>query len=194
MHFSSLYRTHIKFHVSNGMTVLELLIAITISIILAGIAIPSFSSAINDKKIRTTSIGLTQTLMLARNHAMNSGVTVIVCQASNDSMNKCSNKRNRNTNWRHGLISYADLNSNNELDSNDNVISVLSNHNDVAIVFNQNGRLRFHNNGGSRSAGFYICSPTTKHQRHLRILYTGRIRTFDEMTENQYKTCLNNAA
>ena len=178
---------------NKGMTILELLISMAVVVILLGIAVPSFTSIIQNNRIKSASMELTRTLAISRNHAITSGTTVIVCQAEDSSMETCSEQREANTNWQNGIISYADINANNELDSQDYVITVMQNTGKIAVVFNQRGRLRFFNDGSARSAGFYICNTVSHHQRHLRILYTGRVRTSDKIAEEQYQTCLNNA-
>lgn len=173
-----------------GYTLLELLISTSIIAILSGIAIPSFAGIISNGRITSASAQLLTTLMLSRNHAATTSSTVIVCHARDSSMTRCSESRERNTNWSNGIISYADLNRNNALDHGDQIINTLQNNPKVAIVFNQNGRLRFFPNGSARSAGFYLCSVASNSERHLKILYTGRTRTVTEMNETQRNTCL----
>lgn len=179
-----------SFGAATGFTILELLISTSIIAILSSIAIPSFAAIISNGRISSTSAELFTTLMLSRNYAATTSSTVIVCHARDSSMTRCSESRERNTNWSNGIISYADLNRNDTLDENDRIISTLQTDSKVAIVFNQNGRLRFFSNGSARSAGFYLCSTASSSERHLRILYTGRTRTVTEMNENQRNTCL----
>lgn len=174
-----------------GFTLLELLIAITVAVISFSVAVPSFASMIQSTRVKSTSLSLSNGLLVARNHAINSGTLVIVCHASDATQTKCSDQRNRNTNWRNGVIIFADRNANNELDTGDEIISKMTLNQDVAVVFNQNGRLRFFNDGSARSAGFYICHKTTTQQRHIRILHTGRTRTIEKMSRKQSQTCLN---
>ena len=193
MHINTLINTRVHIKHNNGMTLLELIISIAVTSILLGISAPSFTNIIQNNRIKTTSMELNRTLAIARNHAVSMRTTVIVCQADDSSMKTCSEKRERNTNWKNGIITYADINANNELDSQDHIITVMQNNGKTAIVFNQTGRLRFFRNGSARSAGFYLCNPITHHQRHVRILYTGRVRTSSKIAEEKYQTCLNRA-
>lgn len=183
-----------KANTQRGFTLLELLIACSVAMISLSIAVPSFASMVQSSRVKSTSHALNNSLLVARNHALNNRTRVIICHASSSAQTSCSNQRNRNTNWRNGLISFADRNANNELDSGDEIINKMTLNQDVAVVFNQNGRLRFFNDGSSRSAGFYICHKTTQHQRHIRILHTGRTRTMEKMSEKQSQTCLDHAA
>lgn len=176
-----------------GYTLLGLLVTTSIVAILSSVAVPSLASLISDAHIRSASTQLLSTLMLSRHHAISSGSTVIVCHAKDISMTECSETRQRNTNWSNGLISYADLNRNDTLDQSDHVITTTSNNPKVAIVFNQNGRLRFFSDGSARSAGFYLCIGASATERHLKILHTGRTRTVAEMNQIQRNTCLSKA-
>ncbi len=176
-----------------GYTIMELLICIAMLVILTSIAVPSFASMVNNGKIKTSSMLVSTALAASRHYALNTGITVIVCHARDPLMTSCSESRKRNTNWSNGIISYADLNQNNSLDQTDQIIFSAQTQDNVAIVFNQNGRLRFFPSGGSRSAGFYLCSKHSKYERHIKILHTGRTRTLLEMDKNRRHTCLSKA-
>ena len=177
-----------------GYTLLELLIACSVAVISLSVAVPSFANIVQNSRVKSTSHALNHNLLVARNHALNNHTGVIICHASSAAQTSCSKQRNRNTNWRNGVISFADRNANNELDIEDEIINKMTPNQDVAVVFNQNGRLRFFNDGSARSAGFYICHKTTQQQRHIRTLHTGRTRTLETMSEQQSQTCLDQAA
>jgi len=179
---------------SSGFTLLELITSISIVAILVAIALPSFANMIQKTHITVASSELSTTLTLSRNYAVTTGTTVIVCHAKDKSRSQCSEKRDRNTNWANGIISYADMNNDNTLGKEDRILTVQINHSSVTTVFNQNGRLRFFADGSARSAGFYICSKAGPQGRHIRILHTGRTRTSAEMGEKQRNTCLSKAA
>ncbi len=177
-----------------GFTLLELLITCAIAVISLSIAVPSFASILQSSRVKSTSQTLNNSLFIARNHALNNRTRVIVCHASSPEQTSCSNQRNRNTDWSNGVISFVDRNANNELDADDEIVNKMIPNKGVAVVFNQNGRLRFFSDGSARSAGFYICHKTTQQQRHIRILHTGRTRTLEAMSEQQSQTCLDQAA
>ena len=174
----------------SGSSLMELLASISIIALLASVAAPSFASMIDNRQIKASSIMLSTTLTLARNHAISTTITVIVCHAKDSTMTQCSDSRKRNTNWSNGIITYADLDASNDLDSNDQILSTVKIDPKVAMVFNQNGRLRFFSDGGARSAGFYLCSRASKNERHVRILHTGRTRTKEKLSQTHRKTCL----
>jgi len=172
-----------------GYTLLNLITTVSIIAILLGIAAPSLANIINNGRISATSLDLFTTLALSRTHALNTGKTVIVCHAKDHTMTACDDSYKANTNWSNGVISYTDTNRNNDLDENDHILTTIQLDSKVAVVFNQNGRLRFFANGSARSAGFYLCSKASELNRHLIILYTGRTRTVDQMNETQLDTC-----
>ena len=178
---------------SAGFSIMELMITLSITATLTSLAAPSFANIINDGRIKATSVQLTTTLASARNHALTTTTTVIVCQAQDSTMQHCSNSRRRNTRWSSGVISYADLNGDNALDENDQILTTLQSHKNISMVFNQNGRLRFFADGSARSAGFYLCSKQSSRERHLKILHTGRTRTTAKMSDRNRQTCLSKA-
>jgi len=178
---------------ANGFNMLELIMMVSILASLVTAAAPTFAKVLNKTHIMIASTQLSHTLVFSRNYALQTGTTVIVCHAKDTSMSQCSEKRKRNTNWSNGIISYADINGNNNLDEHDQILTVERTHNSVTTVFNQNGRLRFFADGSARSAGFYLCSKASKEERHIRLLYTGRARTTNEMNKKQRNTCLSKA-
>ncbi len=180
-------------HSNQGYTLLELLLTVSFIAILAGAAAPSFANVISNRHVSSTSNQLTSTLMLSRNHAINSGVTVIVCHAKDASLSTCSGSRKRNTPWSQGVISYADLDGDNSLSDQDRILSTFRPHESVVAMFNQNGRLRFFPDGSARSAGFLLCSAFGDRQRHIRILHTGRTRSSDKMAQHHLRACLSKA-
>jgi type IV fimbrial biogenesis protein FimT len=183
-HHSNIKNSHF------GFSLTELIISIAIVAILSSIAAPSFASMIEDRRVSASSESLISILTHARYHALSTGSTVVVCNASDPSLSKCSESRLGNSRWPNGAISYADKNDNGELDATDKILRTIQNNESVSIVFNQRGRLRFFASGGSRSAGFYLCSEGSPRERHLKILHTGRTRSVEKMSDIQRATCL----
>ena len=181
-------------HRTLGFNLLELTITTLILSLIVGAAVPNFAKALNRTYIATASNQLSTTLIGSRNHALSTGITVIICHAKDSSMQSCSEDRNRNTRWSNGVISYADLNEDNTLDEGDDILHTYQSHPSVIVVFNQSGRLRFFDDGSARSAGFYLCSSIITEERHVRLLYSGRSRTRANMSNEQRDTCLSKAS
>lgn len=174
-----------------GFTIIELLITVTIIGILMSIATPSFHNIVKRTQLKTLSLNLHSTLKQARNHAINNQVIVIVCQSNAKNFNQCNPNRQRYANWRNGWISFADVNNNNELDSNDHIINTHQTKGQTNVIFNQSGRLRFFPRGSARSAGFYFCNKKSLHTQYIRLLHTGRSRISQNLSKKQLSKCLN---
>lgn len=174
---------------SNGFSLIEVMISICILVILSGTAVPSLSDFINKLKLGSRSAQLSETLMHARNHAINNAVIVQVCQLSDDGQTACSNNRDFRAAWSTGWLSFVDRNGNNDYDNNDLLLRVNKNEVSVNVVFNQRGRLRFFANGSARSAGFYLCDANAKHHRHIRLLHTGRVRSEQTQSAEHREIC-----
>lgn len=175
-------------HPFRGFTLIELMVTVSILATLSAVAIPSFASILAKSKVQTMASSLHTTLNMARNHAITSQAVVMVCQASDSTLSKCVDQHPSNENWKHGWLIYQDDNSNNKFDHQDQLLRVFENGN-MAVVFNQRGRLRFFPDGSARSAGFYICNNTSDVMRHVRLLYTGRSRIDKFLGKKQRTIC-----
>lgn len=155
-----------------GFSLIELLVSMSILAILSSIAVPNLQKYIHKSQLDTTRYSLRSVLSLARQTAISTGYDTYICELKK---NDCNPKRPFNANWSNGWIAFIDINNNQELDLNDDIIQMQQQKKDIAIIFNQRGRLRFRSNGSARSAGFYLCNHT--HANHILILYSGRTRS-----------------
>jgi len=162
-----------------GFTIIEILLVTALTAIVLGLAIPSFNSLLANTKTRTKASLLHATLH-----------NVIVCAASSNNPRQCNNNYSANSNWASGWLAYQDNNRNNRLDDTDKILNTVSNE-DVGVVFNQRGRLRFFADGSARSAGFYICNKHSETASHIRLLYSGRARMTDSLSKKQLSKCKN---
>jgi len=176
---------------TRGYSLLELIISVSMLALLLAIATPSFASVIHQSKIKATASTLSQSLYLARSSAIGQARTVLVCQIANSEGTTCVDKPKRNKNWRFGWLVYTDMNGNNTLDQDDEILFQYQPDQQTAVVFNQNGHLRFFANGSARSAGFYICGPESTRLTHIKLLHSGRTRTTTNDSEKRLQTCLN---
>jgi len=174
---------------THGFSLIESMITLSILSILVMTSTPSFSKLINNNKVKTTSYNLKSSLSLARQYAISNSVPVNLCALASLENTQCSGDTGFNSNWSHGWIVYADQNDNNQYDESDLLLNVIKNTHKVGVVFNQQGRLRFFQNGSARSAGFYLCNQSTAETRHVKLLYSGRARTTKIMTQRQQLIC-----
>lgn len=68
---------------SNGFTLLELMLTITVGAILVGIAVPSFSDIIRNNRLTAASNDLLRSSQLARSEAVKRQARVVLCASSN---------------------------------------------------------------------------------------------------------------
>ncbi len=149
---------------------------IAISIILFGIAIPSYQSYITQAKVTAGINQLAGLIQLARQSAVSKNQVVTVCPSS-DGIN-CSRD------WRQGQILFTDNNKNHVIDENDQLIKALpaldKNHNLTWKAFQNKKFLQYSPAGFTRSQNgtFRYCvdGENLKYNRALIINKTGRVR------------------
>ena len=98
---------------SQGMTLIELMVAITIVAVLAMIAIPSFRRFTAENRTVAATNDLVTALNVARSEALRRSGNTVVCTSANQA--SCSGS----TDWANGWIVFADVNRNNAVDANE---------------------------------------------------------------------------
>jgi len=88
----------------SGFTLVELMITVSITSILIGIAVPNYSSFICKLRVNNEISELNRLLLIARNTAINNRQTVTLCHL--DESGKCD------TNWHQQLSVFIDTNAN----------------------------------------------------------------------------------
>lgn len=171
----------------SGMTIIEILITTTLLALLMSLATPAFSALIAKTKVTTQANLLLHSLHSARSHAISKQIVLLVCKKMTDG--SCDESWQKDSNWSNGWIIFADRNNNNSYEEEEKIFVVSANEK-VNLIFNQRGRLRFHPNGSARSAGFYLCHKTADVTKRIHILYTGRVRISDTLSDNEKQTCL----
>jgi len=101
-----------SFKVNMGVTLIELMVSVGITSILATTALPSFNDFIVRLRVDNEISRLGRLLLTARNHAINSQDNVIICPLDNSAT--CS------SNWHEELSVFVDSNGNQKFDSADN--------------------------------------------------------------------------
>ena len=170
-----------------GFTIIEMMITVTIIAIIIGLATPSYQHLVSNNRLIVTNNDLMTSLALARQNAISYAKDVYLCELLDEKT--CNEKRPFNADWSKGWMVFIDNNRNALLDDKDTIsyVSYKPNQKGIAIVFNQQGRLRFRPDGSARSAGFYLCS--RERHKHIFLLYSGRARHNDSLTEKQLKNC-----
>jgi len=100
----------------HGLTLLELVITLCILIILAGIAIPGFTSAIKHNNSMTIAYALMGIVQYARTEAVSKGTPVTLCGSTGGT--QCDN------NWSANILVFVDYNGNGSVDTGDTVLQI----------------------------------------------------------------------
>ena len=99
-----------------GFTLIELIVSISITSILAAIAVPNFSAFLSQMRVDNEISVLYRLLFTARNAAINNSLPVTICPLNDQ--NQCT------TQWQNEISVFIDLNNNNIYDANNNEILI----------------------------------------------------------------------
>jgi len=172
-----------------GFTLLELLIAISIMAILAGIAVPSFNY-INNRRITQGQIeSLQRTLSMARQMAIAQNRRTIVCPSSNGST--CDTGKD----WSYGYLAYVDKNHDGNFDATqDQLIEYVAGVKNVAtrqdtssfghkLTSDTASTLKFSTQGTALGSNqtFTYCDGNQKKKFAVIVSAQGRIRVRNEL-------------
>ena len=100
----------------SGFTFIELIISISVTSILAAIAIPNFSDFMVQLRVDNEIYQLQRMLLVARNAAINHGQKAILCPLNDNS--QCT------TQWQNELSVFIDVNNNKTFDPTNNEVLV----------------------------------------------------------------------
>ena len=102
---------------SNGFTLVELMVVVTILAILAGIAAPNFPSMIKDDRLSAANADFMVALQLAKSESVARVSPVSICRANAD-FTDCANSGN----WAQGWIIFTDANGDGAFSGGDVVL------------------------------------------------------------------------
>ena len=157
-----------------GFTLLELLSSLVIISVMLVIAIPSFSSQIQQSNLKTTTLTLLEDIATARSKAVFTNKRVVI----------------KNTgSWENGWEIFVDYNNNGIKDGNETILHSQQKLKDIRITPNKplkkyisfigSGESRFAgvaNGGGLQMGTFTICAAKSGQGYSLTLSSNGRIR------------------
>ena len=101
---------------SNGFTLLELLITVSITAIVVAMAAPSFTDVLDDNILLTQTNQFATAINVARSEAVKRNSRVLICKRAG---NQCATSNAAN--WEDGWIIFADDNDNNIVDTGEEI-------------------------------------------------------------------------
>ena len=161
----------------------------TLTALLLTLAVPSFGNMLSRNRMLVQSNNLLLSLMTARSTAVLHREMVHVCRLDQDKNPACDDNYEAYRNWSHGWMIFMDLDRDNEFSEGDELVYQFAGSEQITMVFNQRGRLRFFPNGGSRSAGFTLCDSARQDYRHIYIFHSGRTRIKQTASPDMRSKC-----
>lgn len=147
-----------------GITLLDMLIAISLLLILATIGVPSFSHLLNHQKQHTAIRSLHQLLFFARQTAVDSASSVIICPSSNQA--HCSND------WSKPLIVFTDKDGNRERNGKERLLTTADIIDETETLswrgYGSPKHIRFTALGNSQNGSLYYCQKQLGQQQPNR--------------------------
>ena len=158
----------------HGFTLIEFLVVIAITSILASVSIPSYSSYMSARKIQMTQHNIFSTLILMRLQAITHAQSLVMC-SSLDQVT-CSYDSDIED-WRAGWIVFVDLNENKKRDPENEEILILESKNDTQnIKWNRGGYLSYNYEGRvNQNGSFFICALNNPNDQQSRSIIINRV-------------------
>ena len=129
---------------NRGVTLIELLVTMAIAVILAMIALPSYSSIMNRNRVAGEVNQFVTALQFARSEAAKQGLNAVVCVSTDQSTCSTSSR-----DFIQGYIVFVDANNNGIRDSNEPILRAQSQSpgGDAAVPSNNLAAFRFNREG-----------------------------------------------
>jgi type IV fimbrial biogenesis protein FimT len=163
------------FRHSAGLTLVELLSAITIVLIIFGIGIPVLKTTVTTNRLATSINALAGTLAYTRSEAIRRNQHVVMCKSMTGT--ECTQEGD----WRNGWVVYVDMNRNRSLDEAETILGSHRLGEKIHVdyrAFGSRHYLVYRPSGTTRTNGtFTFCDPAyPETARALIITKTGRAR------------------
>lgn len=158
---------------SQGFSLVELMVAITILGVLLAIALPGFQSFVTSNRLTAQINELVGDLSFARNQAGTRGLNVSVCIAASSTTCQSSG-----TDWAAGRLIYADFNGNGSIDASNNEILKYVQPLDGGVTLITAGpKITFRPGGGLLPSSlwtFKLCAPGVEKGKKITLPFSGR--------------------
>ncbi len=155
--------------IKNGFTLIELMITLVVAMILIGVGVPSLKSLYEGYRSDSEIRKINQSLQFARSYAISYGSRVTMCPIVSGSCN---------TDWSKGFKIFLDNGTQNKIDGNDEVLTVVGAFNSSDFISFSPNTINFTTDGRT-SAGLLIYCPGNKSSTEsmgLQINASGTVR------------------
>jgi len=159
-----------------GFTLIELMVTVGVVAILAAVAIPSFSSMIQNGRQSSVYNGLISELNYARSEAVKRSTSVVVCARADDT--SCATTAQ----WDDGWLVFVDTNRDGTIGAGEDILRVGESVSDkqtvIAEAFSNTAAVTYLGRGNTDSIGhFVICDDRgAEYAKAVNIVLTGAIR------------------
>jgi len=173
-----------------GFTLIEMMVAVGLTALLLGMAVPAMSSFVNNARQTGAINDFVASMHLARNTAITTNARVTVCASTGG--NGCEV-----TSWDQGWVAFTDQNNNLLVDGNDAIIATVSAVDNLSIrsaefaqVFQYRPNGRVLAGGGLNSGQFTVCDNRGSDYAKVVILeLSGRPRLSKQLADGTAPAC-----
>ncbi|WP_100642719.1 GspH/FimT family pseudopilin [Alteromonas facilis] len=165
---------------SQGVTLVELLVSMSIVAIILTIALPNMTILINKTRVISELNSLSATIRMARASAIDDQTTITLCPTLNT--RKCDF-----TNWQQSKMVFADSNQNKQRDNNEPLLFATSVVSDSINMHGPNRQVAFHASGQLGTPTTIKLCPKSKNPRLKRALVIslqGRVRLSKDLNDD----------
>lgn len=164
-----------RYYLQLGLTLVELLVALTVLVLLVTQAAPAFHKLYLKQLLRSQSNLLYSSLIQARSEAIKRGQPITLCASMGDS--QCATNQ---SNWSQGWLLFSDLNNNRQYDADEPRLQLTKlSATSPALLWNRKRSIRFDNRGQSKgyNGSFTLCAGASQPMsRKIILSNTGRAR------------------
>jgi prepilin-type N-terminal cleavage/methylation domain-containing protein len=161
-----------------GLTLVELLLAIAILGILAALGPPSFTQLMAGTRLNAVESDLLSLLASARSSALMRNQRVTLCR-STDGLQCAGTARQGEQRWK-GALLFVDLDQNSVVGNDETVFYVANFHTAATILWNRGDSLVYQPDGtalGGSNGTFRVQVPNSDQEQHVVVSLIGRVRS-----------------